>query len=360
MEEKNFAGKNGFVWWIGVVEDRQDPLKLGRVRVRCVGWHAENKMLLPTDLLPWAMPMMPMNNTNPYAPREGDMVFGFFTDGEAGQDLVVVGVFPSIPLKAGNAQEAFSDGRDTGQLQASPVKPSETQTLYPRRLDEPSTSRLARNDADYPSPINESKAANKASKVEPNSYYNAVYPYNNVYESESGHAMEFDDTKGAERIHLYHRSGSYVEYGPQGDRSERIQKDKFTVVIGDDSVYVKGDVKLYVDGNVTAEIGGNLQATINGSVTADIGGQADLTVGGNINATAQNLNLNGNLNVTGQATVSKNILVGQGITTGTGGGGGNMTVNGSATFTGDVVAEGTSLHTHTHSDPQGGNTGPPN
>jgi hypothetical protein len=42
-----------FVWWIGIVEDRQDPLKLGRVRVRCVGWHAENKMLLPTNMLPF-------------------------------------------------------------------------------------------------------------------------------------------------------------------------------------------------------------------------------------------------------------------------------------------------------------------
>lgn len=377
-ENKDFAGKNGFIWFTGIVEDRQDPIKLGRVRVRCVGWHAENKMLLPTDMLPWAIVAFPTNNTNPYAPKEGDMVFGFFGDGESAQAPIVVGVFPAIPLKAGNAQEAFSDSRDAGQLASAPVKPSESATLYPRRLDEPTTSRLARNDSDYPSPINQSKAANKASKVEPNSYYNAVYPYNNVYESESGHALEFDDTKGAERIHLYHRSGSYVEYGPEGDRAERIQRDKFTVVVGDDSVYVQGDVKLYVDGNVTAEIGGNLQATISGNatadvngnlqasiggnVTADVGGQADMTVGGNINATAPNLNLNGNLNVTGQATVSKNILVGQGITTGTGGGGGNMTVNGSATFTGDVVAQGTSLKTHTHSGVQSGgsNTGPPN
>ncbi len=208
MEEKEesqkFIGKEGFVWWVGVVEDRQDPLKMGRCRVRCVGWHAENKMLLPTDMLPWSIPMLPLNNSNPYAPKEGDMVFGFFTDGESGQSPIIVGVFPSIPLKAGNNQEAFNDGRDSGQLTKAPVKPSESQTNYPRRLDEPSTSRLARNDSDYPSPINESKAANKASKVEPNSYYNAVYPYNNVYESESGHALEFDDTKDAERIHLYH------------------------------------------------------------------------------------------------------------------------------------------------------------
>jgi len=361
-ESKEFAGKNGFTWWIGVVEDRQDPLKLGRLRVRCVGWHAENKMHLPTDALPWAMPVVPLNNTNTYTPKEGDMVFGFFADGENGQNPIVMGSFPSIPLKAGNSQEAFSDGRTEAELAAAPVKPTESPTLYPRRLDEPSTSRLARNDADYPSPINESKAANKAGKVEPNSYYAAIYPYNNVYESESGHAMEFDDTKGAERIHLYHRSGSYVEWGPAGDRSERIQRDKFSVVIGDDSVYVQGNVNLFVDGNVTAQIGGNVTADIGGNVTADIGGQVDMTVGGTVNSTASSFNLTGDLNVTGQTTVSKNVLVGQGITTGTSGGGGNMTVNGSATFTGDVTAQGTSLHTHTHSGvlPGGGNTGPPN
>ena len=276
QEKKKFAGKDGFVWFTGIVEDRQDPLKMGRCRVRCVGWHAENKMLLPTDMLPWSIPMLPLNNNNPYAPKEGDMVFGFFADGENAQNPILVGVFPSIPLKAGNAQEAFNDGRNSGQLSSAPVKPSESATVYPRRLDEPTTSRLARNDSDYPSPINESKAANKETKVEPNSYYNAVYPYNNVYESESGHALEFDDTKDAERIHLYHRSGSYIEWGPNGDRSERIQKDKFTVVVGNDSVYVKGDVKMYVDGNFSLEIGGT----------------CDITSGGNMSLTAPRIDLN--------------------------------------------------------------------
>ncbi len=273
---KDFAGQYGFIWWVGVVEDRQDPLKLGRCRVRCVGWHSDNKMQLPTNMLPWATPSLPINAPNVYTPKEGDMVFGFFADAESAQAPIMVGVFPGIPLKEGNAQEAFSDSRDAGQLAVAPVKPSESATLYPRRLDEPTTSRLARNDSDYPSPINQSKAANKTSKVEPNSYYNAVYPYNNVYESESGHALEFDDTKDAERIHLYHRSGSYVEWGPNGDRAERIQKDKFTVIIGNDSVYVKGDVKMYVDGNFSLEIGGT----------------CDITSGGNMSFTAPRIDLN--------------------------------------------------------------------
>ena len=34
-----------------------------------------------------------------------------------------------------------------------------------------------------------------------------------------------------------------------GDRVERIQNDKFTVIINNDSVFVKGDATVYVDGN---------------------------------------------------------------------------------------------------------------
>ena len=263
MENKNnFAGKDGFIWWTGIVEDIQDPLKLGRCRIRCLGWHSPNKMQLPTNMLPWAIPSVPINVSNVYAPKEGDMIFGFFLDGESAQQPVMLGSFPSIPLKAPNRQEPFTDPRTSAELSAAPVKPYESATNYPRKLDEPTTSRLARNDSDYPSEIVAAKRERKASKVEPDSYYNAKYPYNNVYESESGHALEFDDTKGAERVHLYHRSGSYTEWGPEGDRSERIQRNKFEVVVGNEQVYVKGDVKIYVDGDYDLEVTGDIR--ING------------------------------------------------------------------------------------------------
>lgn len=262
-EDKSFAGKNGFIWWIGVVEDRQDPIKLGRCRVRCVGWHADNKMQLPTDMLPWAMPAYPVNGVNTYSPKEGEMVFGFFADGESAQSPVMLGVFPSIPLKETNRQDPFVDGRTQEQLDSAPVKPSETKINYPRKLDEPTTSRLARNDSDYPSPINESKASKKLAKVEPASYYAAQYPYNNVVETESGHAIEFDDTPGAERVHIYHRSGSYIEWAANGDRTERIEKDKFTVVVGNDKVYIQGDVNVEIDGNYNVDVTGDVK--INGS-----------------------------------------------------------------------------------------------
>jgi hypothetical protein len=261
-ETKDFAGKNGFIWFVGVVEDRKDPIKLGRCRVRCIGWHNPDKTQLPTSSLPWAETILPLSFSNMHTPLEGDMVLGFFKDGENAQEPVMMGIFPKVPLKAGNAKNGFNDPRSSTELASSPVKPDEKPTLYPRKLDEPTTSRLARNDANYPSEIVKNKKANKANKVEPESYYKAQYPYNNVYESESGHALEFDDTKDAERVHIYHRSGSYTEWGPDGSRSERIQKDKYTVVAGDDAIYVQGDVQIYVDGNYNLNVTGDIK--ING------------------------------------------------------------------------------------------------
>ena len=54
ITDKNFSGRNGFIWYTGVVEDRQDPQYLGRVRVRCIGIHTDDKIELPTADLPWA------------------------------------------------------------------------------------------------------------------------------------------------------------------------------------------------------------------------------------------------------------------------------------------------------------------
>ena len=39
MRYKNFTGKDGFVWWYGVVENVDDPEFLGRCKVRCIGYH---------------------------------------------------------------------------------------------------------------------------------------------------------------------------------------------------------------------------------------------------------------------------------------------------------------------------------
>jgi phage gp45-like len=382
--QKDFAGKGGFTWWVGIIESRQDPLKMGRLKVRCVGWHADNRMEVPVDGLPWAMSMLPTNNTSPYPPNEGDMVFGFFTDGEAAQEPVVVGVFPGLALKEANPQQAFGDPREGDSLANAPrtieskvyntdgtgVELTEGQpTSYPRHLDEPSTSRLARNETIDKTFIQERKD-NKVTGVEtvngtwdePETKYNSVYPYNNVMETESGHIVEYDDTPGAERIHIAHRNGSFTEWYPDGDRVEKITKDKYSIVMKDDNVYimgkcnitvqgdaevyVKGNADLKVDGNIEGQIGGNVTADVGGSVSATVGGSVTADVGGSVTATASSFTLNGPTTINGTLTVSEQI-------TGQSGG----------TFSGDVNGAGISLNSHTHTDTPGlgaGTTSPPN
>lgn len=100
----DFMGKDGFVWWIGVVEDNKDPLKLGRARVRIFGFHNESAQTttsesaatgIATDDLPWALAMAPLGNSGcPKAPPIASWVLGFFLDGQLAQQPVMLGVLP--------------------------------------------------------------------------------------------------------------------------------------------------------------------------------------------------------------------------------------------------------------------------
>jgi hypothetical protein len=97
FDKEKFIGMGGFIWWIGVIENSQDPLKLGRCQIRIFGWHTDNKSLLPTEDLPWAQTTLPMNNSraiNP--PKIGEWVFGFFMDGDSAQFPVSLGIIPGI------------------------------------------------------------------------------------------------------------------------------------------------------------------------------------------------------------------------------------------------------------------------
>lgn len=94
---ENFLGKDGFVWFIGVVEDRADPLGMGRCKLRIFGWHTDNISELPVTDLPWAQPMLPINNSKSFSsPRLGDWVVGFFMDGASAQAPIMMGVLPGI------------------------------------------------------------------------------------------------------------------------------------------------------------------------------------------------------------------------------------------------------------------------
>jgi len=99
---RNFLGHDGFIWWIGIVEDINDPLTLGRCKVRCFGYHpAKATNLVPTGDLPWALTIHPLNTPNLYGtPRVGEWVFGFFLDSLSAQEPAILGYLPAIPEAA--------------------------------------------------------------------------------------------------------------------------------------------------------------------------------------------------------------------------------------------------------------------
>lgn len=271
--QKNFIGKEGFIWWIGVVEDRQDPEQLGRVRVRCFGWHTENKELIPTELLPWAHTILPPNCPAAYTPKEGDMVMGFFMDSVSAQNPVVMGIVPGKPSKKPKYDQGFSDPRTS--FASVPKKPNDSAEAYPKGkyLKESTLNRLARGKSE--STVIQTRKKNRKSSIksaggvtwsEPNSSFAPIYPYNNAIETESGHAFELDDTPNNERIQLAHRNGSYIEIDKDGNRLERIQKDHYSITMGSDHVYISGKCSVTIDGDYNLRVGGNMNVEVAGQI----------------------------------------------------------------------------------------------
>jgi len=93
----NFAGLNGFVWWVGEIINPADPLGLGRCQVRIFGWHTDDQSQIPDKDLPWANPMISMNTSKQHqAVEPHEWVVGFFMDGESGQFPIMMGILPGF------------------------------------------------------------------------------------------------------------------------------------------------------------------------------------------------------------------------------------------------------------------------
>ena len=113
--KKYFVGRDGFYWWIGQIaeesswvdnksgipwEDNTKTPGFGqRYKVRIMGYHTAVPSELPDDHLPWATVMYPVTAGGGTAAtsesanlRQGMFVFGFFLDGEDGQQPVIMGV----------------------------------------------------------------------------------------------------------------------------------------------------------------------------------------------------------------------------------------------------------------------------
>jgi len=116
--------------------------------------------------------------------------------------------------------------------------------------------------------------------AEPESDFAAKYPFNRVMETESGHIFEFDDTPGAERIRLNHRSGTYTELQSDGARVTHVKSDDFEVVIGDKNVSITGKCSVTINGNCEMAVHGDYIQRIYGNHKQVIEGTSETVVKG--------------------------------------------------------------------------------
>jgi hypothetical protein len=113
----------------------------------------------------------------------------------------------------------------------------------------------------------------KGVKIPPrdNASKSTVYPFNKVTETESGHIVEFDDTPHSERIHIYHRSGSFFEFHPNGDKVDKVVRDYYLSILRDGNIHVDGFANLTVDKGLKIYVNrDNLENSENASVNFDI------------------------------------------------------------------------------------------
>ena len=331
----NFMGRDGFQWFVGVVEDRQDPKKLGRVRVRCLGYHTENHGDLPTSDLPWAHPLNPITSATvsgvgqtPLGVVEGTWVVGFFQDGAEAQQPIIFGTLPGVPknLPVKDAGKGFQD-RLNGN--------------YPKYKDEPDTNRLAVNDTNNPHPTLTLRKADRDLAVgtaqidgvtegvaqtasdldtdisgvwnEPVTDYASTYPHNHVMETEGGHLREYDDTVNAKRIHERHASGTAYEILNDGTRITRVVSNNYQITAEDDFVHIKGTGRQTFDKGLRVRVNGSGAAGNNYSIEVGNGSNLNIEVnGGNINLTTLQTGADGgDINI--NASRKLNIQAGTGV-----------------------------------------------
>ena len=287
-------GQDGFSWFIGVVEDRADPEKAGRVRVRCLGYHNADTQKIPMEDLPWATVMMPVTagansgiGMSPHFLIEGTWVVGFFRD-PAKQEPVIMGALPGVNTDETSNFTIASSSAVGGYSTSGGFKdPNEK---YPSELyiKKPDTNLLAQESTDtHPSrSVKDAKdswsTASGSAEQPATTQTSAKYPTNHVFETETGHYVEFDDTEGNERIHLYHKKGTFIEIDSAGNMIIKTVGNVTNIVAGNMDTYVKGNYSVSAGGNIDIYAGGNLTEKVDGNVKITVTGNVESAITGSL------------------------------------------------------------------------------
>ena len=235
-----------FVWWKGKVEDLTDPLKMGRVKVRILGYHSDDTAQIPTSDLPFAYPAMPINSRpsdSPIGPAVGTWVMGFFADGKNAQQPIMTHVI------------------DAGYKTADDPTPPENAPSWGGKREIPTgevnTNRLSRGEdgdtyiSDHTPKTGIAVAGKMNRPYSEPSLSKGEYPYNKVEESQSGHVFEVDDTPNNEKITRIHKDGT-MEVITGSHRLVKVKGDDYELIVDGKSkhLYAEGNVNVTADGDV--------------------------------------------------------------------------------------------------------------
>ena len=298
--------------YYGVVESRADPKQLGRVRVRVLGIHTEDKVQLPTADLPWATVLSHDGansglGTTPSFFVEGTWVLvGFFDDHM--QEPYIIGGLPGIPsTKSSNyATEGFTDPNNTYPVAVNVSDVHENArgsitALSPAARD--SIRKVSIPSADFDGfeiatvgsnlAVAQSNGGTFDEPLVVNGTYKPTYPNNHVYNTESGHLLEFDDTTDQKRIAIIHSAGSYQEYSNDGTYVSHVVSKMFEIVSSDKSSLCEGDVIETIDKSLKLKV--NRLGASGNNYDIEIGENANFNI--MVRSGALNMNVNGNVNI---------------------------------------------------------------
>src|SRR6056300_51649 len=156
----------------------------------------------------------------------------------------------------------------------------------------------------------------------------STYPNSQVKETASGHIVEYDDTPGAERIMIRHRTGSGVEmrangtviYGSVANTIRVTAHDEKVIVDGDGELHYNRNLKLKVAGNFDLEVGGDFNVRVDGDVDQTIKRSYKQDIGKNkevkiVESRSETIGIDGTTFIHGNSTntikKSNNIFVGE-------------------------------------------------
>lgn len=125
------------------------------------------------------------------------------------------------------------------------------------------------------------------------------YPNYHEQRTRSGHVFIMDDSNGNESVSLQHRTGSLLQFHPDGSVNLTAHNGQYSMIFGENRIVISGAQDVVVKGAASMMVEGDLNQTIRGDT--------NFTCDGDFNVNAKNMNMaiRGNIEMLGKTMTGK-------------------------------------------------------